>query len=429
MSTQIQIAPKSGLTIGTTAVTSGTVGRVFFQETGDVVQQDSALFWDNTNKRLGVGATPSTTVRLDVKAQGALSTDIAFRVRNSADTANIISISGNGQFAIGLSASTAGATAVTIGGSASTSSGTSIAVGYGANTGASSDSSMAIGYAASVTGSRGVALGFLTNVTGDAGIAIGERASVTATSGIAIGSAARITASGSFVVGVNSSNAIPNSNAFSNAGINGYSFFNDVSSNYVINASVIPVNNISYLNTTKNVLYLGTGIKPASTIKNGVQIYTNYKTITQASSTVGATCSGIANVNTLTFSAGANMSALTVGTRLIITNSGGEQTHANIVSVVGLVVTIDCALVNVNTLNLNANATAVGNTTVVIVSDFHQETRNDKGDIIKLYKETTAVAASTLVSNLGVPLTDTDTFDGYTLKQIVKALRNQGLLT
>jgi hypothetical protein len=55
--------------------------------------------------------------------------------------------------------------------------------------------------------------------------------------------------------------------------------------------------------------------------------------------------------------------------------------------------------------------------------------RTENGGIIKLYKETTAVAASTLVSNLGVPLTDTDTFDGYTLKQIVKALRNQGLLT
>lgn len=85
-----------GLTVGTTAVTSGTVGRIFFQGSGDVVQQDSTLFWDNTNKRLGVGATPSTSVRLDVRAQGALSTDIAFRVRNSADTYNIFTIAGDG---------------------------------------------------------------------------------------------------------------------------------------------------------------------------------------------------------------------------------------------------------------------------------------------------------------------------------------------
>ena len=45
-----------------------------------------------------------------------------------------------------------------------------------------------------------------------------------------------------------------------------------------------------------------------------------------------------------------------------------------------------------------------------------------------IVQPTTAVAASTLVSNLGTPLTDTDTFDGYTLKQIVKALRNTGIL-
>jgi hypothetical protein len=95
MSTQIQITPKTGITVGTTAITSGTDGRVFFQA-GGVVQQDAAFFWDNTNKRLGVGATPASTVRLDVRAQGALSTDIAFRVRNSADTANLVTIQGNG---------------------------------------------------------------------------------------------------------------------------------------------------------------------------------------------------------------------------------------------------------------------------------------------------------------------------------------------
>jgi hypothetical protein len=84
-----------GITVGTTAVTSGTVGRIFFQGTGDVVQQSGSLFWDNTNSRLGVGATPATTVRLDVRAQGALSTDIAFRVRNSADTGNLFDVRGN----------------------------------------------------------------------------------------------------------------------------------------------------------------------------------------------------------------------------------------------------------------------------------------------------------------------------------------------
>jgi len=90
------ITISSGLTIGTTPVTSGTIGRVFFQGTGDVVQQSSSLFWDNTNARLGVGATPSTAVRLDIRAQGALSTDIAFRVRNSADSITTLAANGLG---------------------------------------------------------------------------------------------------------------------------------------------------------------------------------------------------------------------------------------------------------------------------------------------------------------------------------------------
>jgi hypothetical protein len=54
--------------------------------------------------------------------------------------------------------------------------------------------------------------------------------------------------------------------------------------------------------------------------------------------------------------------------------------------------------------------------------------RTENGSVIKLYKETTAVTAATLTSNLGTPLTDTDTIDGYTLKQVVKALRNLGIL-
>jgi hypothetical protein len=88
--------PSTGLTIGTTAIASGTVGRLIFQGAGDVVQQDSNLFWDNTNKRLGIGATPNSSTLLDLRAQGALSTDIALRVRNSANTGNVLQANGIG---------------------------------------------------------------------------------------------------------------------------------------------------------------------------------------------------------------------------------------------------------------------------------------------------------------------------------------------
>lgn len=45
-----------------------------------------------------------------------------------------------------------------------------------------------------------------------------------------------------------------------------------------------------------------------------------------------------------------------------------------------------------------------------------------------IVQPTTAVAAATLTGGGGTNLTDTDIFDGYTLQQVVKALRNIGLL-
>jgi len=93
---QIMDAASAGLTVGTTAIGSGTIGRVFFEGTGNVLQQDSAFFWDNTNKRLGIGATPSTSVPLDVRSQGTFSSDVGFRVRNSANTANLFDVQGDG---------------------------------------------------------------------------------------------------------------------------------------------------------------------------------------------------------------------------------------------------------------------------------------------------------------------------------------------
>jgi hypothetical protein len=74
---------------------AGSTGQIQFNDSGSF-GADSLLFWDNTNKRLGVGATPASSVRLDVRAQGALSTDIGFRVRNSANTANLFDVQGDG---------------------------------------------------------------------------------------------------------------------------------------------------------------------------------------------------------------------------------------------------------------------------------------------------------------------------------------------
>lgn len=73
---------------------AGNPGEIQWNDSGEF-GASSNLYWDNANGRLSVGQGNTPTANLDVRAGGALSSDIAFRVRNSADTQNILDISGN----------------------------------------------------------------------------------------------------------------------------------------------------------------------------------------------------------------------------------------------------------------------------------------------------------------------------------------------
>lgn len=264
------------LTVGTTPITNGTIGRILFESGGNVIGQDSALFWDNTNKRLGVGATPASTVRLDVRAQGALSTDIGFRVRNSANTQNSFEVNGLGEARV----KTTGMIP-----------------------------KFSIGY--DFAGSDRNAFVFTQNIQNNRG------------------------QQWTFDAGYNGL-------------FEGLQIFNDLTGNE-LGLFTIQLNNFCFgtrmLNNDtgtneRRVLRIANGVAPTTSKADEFKFYS-----------------------------------------------------ADIVA---------------------GNAAP------------HFRTEN--GSIIKLYKETTSVASATLISNLGVPLTNTDTFDGYTLSQVVKALRNQGLL-
>ena len=105
---QLKATIPSGITVGTTPITSGTTRRVFFQD-GTVVSQSANLVFDASSQLVIGGHTGGA--KLDVKAGGALSTDIALRVRNSADSVDIFKIQGdgssrlNGSFGVNLSPS------------------------------------------------------------------------------------------------------------------------------------------------------------------------------------------------------------------------------------------------------------------------------------------------------------------------------------
>jgi hypothetical protein len=76
----------SKLAVGSTPIVSGTVGRLLFQGTGNVLGQNSFLFWDNSNTRLGVGTnTPLYTL------------DVAGNIHGNGIFAeyNIVTTSGN----------------------------------------------------------------------------------------------------------------------------------------------------------------------------------------------------------------------------------------------------------------------------------------------------------------------------------------------
>jgi hypothetical protein len=70
-------------------------GSVLFSNGSTIAQDNANFFWDNTNNRLGIGTT-TPTATLHVKAQGLLLTDIALRLRNSTDSADLLTLNGAG---------------------------------------------------------------------------------------------------------------------------------------------------------------------------------------------------------------------------------------------------------------------------------------------------------------------------------------------
>jgi hypothetical protein len=54
--------------------------------------------------------------------------------------------------------------------------------------------------------------------------------------------------------------------------------------------------------------------------------------------------------------------------------------------------------------------------------------RTENGAVIKLYQETTSAGNALFLQGGGNSVLDDSTFDGYTLRQVVRALRNQGIL-
>jgi hypothetical protein len=94
-----------GITIGTTAIASGAVNRVLFEGAGNVVQQNAAFVWNNTDNRLILGTESSadTNSRLVVIGKGT-GTNNTFAVHNSTGNNNSLIVRDDGRVGIGTNA-------------------------------------------------------------------------------------------------------------------------------------------------------------------------------------------------------------------------------------------------------------------------------------------------------------------------------------
>jgi hypothetical protein len=75
-------------------INTGTQGLDIIASSGNIRTRTTSTYTLLSGNFFGIGRTPGA--RLDVQAQGALSSDLAFRVRNSADTATIMYVNGLG---------------------------------------------------------------------------------------------------------------------------------------------------------------------------------------------------------------------------------------------------------------------------------------------------------------------------------------------
>ena len=340
----------STLTVGTTAVASGTIGRVFFQGSGNVLQQSTNLFWDNSNNRLGIG-TSSPGQTLDV--------------------------SGNSRFQFGTIESGINIT----GNSGSTTA--AILIGTG---------TLGTSGSLEIWRNGAFALQFVSNIAnlGTTYTRLKQGAGLTIT-----GSGGSSTAANSLTLGSNAADA----------GV------------------------FTATSGTQNTVNIGTSSNDVWSPSSGTATY-NLLRINPRTNTSGSYSGivrGILIDPTLTSDTGVTYRPIETTTGNVIFNStsgniaiGGTSFGSSSSKVLA-----------------QYNGTAPGSSPTdsfqmysadIVGGNAAPHFRTENGNVVKIYQETTAVASATVVSGAGGNVKHDDTFDGYTVEQVVKALRNLGIL-
>lgn len=360
----------TGLTVGTTPITGGTVGRVLFEGAGNVLQENAILNLDTTNGLIIGGATARATRLTAINSANTNATKI-FTQRNAADSADYTTLRGDGVIDFNNFSGSTQNTFVSIGGNA-------LITTYFNPT----NYCPAIGYGNALTYTAGVVNNI--NILGSFNTIIGSS-------------------------GTTFHSIVGNRNIVTNGG-----------SNTIIGQGV----HMSGNSRSNAIGGRSTGVTPNVISGNDVTII-GWNTDTTALAYTASLVTYFNNNNASHWLHENGNIGLFGKKYTVHTNSGSNPLNTRM------------DINATNTLTIHNGTAPSGNITDAIqayaaditAGNTAMHIRNENGAIIKLYQETTAVGNATLASpGAGTNIKSDDTFDGYTLQQVVKALRNQGLL-
>ena len=338
------VSSAATLTVGTTAIASGTIGRVFFQGSGNVLQQSANLFWNNSNNALGLGASPLSTSRLDIRAKDGLSTSQSLRIRNSTDATTQFEVNGQGLTTIR-------------------------------------------------TNGGGAANSFsIFNNTGDENLRIQENGIVR------LGSIFAFTNSTQILLGVG--NALTNGLT-----INTLNVYDTPNSTRSL-VGFIPGFQYTAGTNTGNVLNIAPVINTSGGANTIIGLYYN---------------------PTLTSITGTTHRAIQNTTGDVIFNSTSGNVAIGGTSFGSSSVKVFAQYNGTSPSSSPADAFQMYSADIV-GGNAAPHFRTENGNVVKLYQETTGIASAVFVQNAGTRVDEVSTFDGYTIAQVVKALRNLGIL-
>jgi len=386
------IAISTGLTVGTTPITSGTVGRVLFQGTGNVVQQDAGFLFDGTNKTL------------TNYGKGAVTSNISL---------------GIGVFQNGTGAGTQ-----------------NTAIGWGtANYLTSGSNNTMVGYRA------GGGL-LASNFTGNANTLIGSTAGLYLSSGIQ-----------NTFIGTSTGTSVTTGSYNTIIGHYTQSLAAGLAQNVILSDGASQValwmNGSQRVGFGYNPLTDSLGAKVDIKAQGALSTDIAFRVRNSADSADILTVQGDATVNAKTKLTCGTSGMTTTGGALHIyagnssdyvsrwfntagneivgirtVSNGGKLTLSSSSGVAG--VTLDGQ--NSNALTLGAGRDIWFDTATGTKIGAATNQKLAFWNATPIVQPTTAVAAATVVSGAGGTVKHDDTFDGYTLQQVVKALRNSGLL-